>query len=192
MVGYFKELSRLFSKIETTGKMGSPIDISNAINKAIDLIKRESSAGNKIMFIGNGGSASIASHMAIDFWKNGRMKAVCFNDSAQLTCLGNDFGFEHVFEKPVQFFAEPGDILVAISSSGRSEDILRGVKAARLKKCSVITMSGFDKDNPLRKLGDLNFYAPAKSYGLVEITHLTLCHFFLDTIIESALPEGSK
>lgn len=192
MVTYFKKLSKLFLDIEVTDKRDKSIQVSSALRNAIDLIKRRSSAGNKIIFIGNGGSASIASHMAIDFWKNGRMKAVCFNDSAQLTCLGNDFGYECVFEKPIQFFAEAGDVLVAISSSGKSENILRGVRAAKDKKCKVITMSGFDKNNPLRKMGDLNFYVPAKSYGLVEITHLTLCHFFLDTIIETTLPERPR
>ncbi len=185
MVTYFNKLSKLFSETEITDKRGKSIQVSSALRNAIGMIKRRSSVGSKVMFIGNGGSASIASHMAIDFWKNGRMRAVSFNDSAQLTCLGNDFGYEYVFEKPIQFFSEAGDVLVAISSSGKSENILRGVKAAKNKRCKVITMSGFDRDNPLRKLGDLNFYVPAKTYGFVEIAHLALCHFFLDYIIEN-------
>ena len=80
-------------------------------------------------------------------------------------------------------FADSGDVLVAISSSGRSENILRGARKAREKDCRVLTMSGFDPDNPLRRLGDLNFYVPSKSYGHVEITHLSLSHCMLDTIM---------
>ena len=182
MFNYFKKLSNLFYEIEAQDKSGKVTDFSKALKSAIDMIKKAAAKGNQVIFIGNGGSASISSHMAIDFWKNGHIKAVSFNDGAQLTCLGNDFGYEHVFEKPIEFFAEPGDVLIAISSSGKSENILRGVKAAKAKGCKAITMSGFNKNNPLRKMGDLNFYAPSNSYGFVEITHLAISHCILDCI----------
>ena len=182
MVNYFEKLGQLFYEIEARDKSGKVPDLSKALKSAIDMIKKAAAKGNQVIFIGNGGSASISSHMAIDFWKNGHIKAVSFNDGAQLTCLGNDFGYEHVFEKPIEFFAEPGDVLIAISSSGKSENILRGVKAAKAKGCKAITMSGFNKNNPLRKMGDLNFYAPSNSYGFVEITHLAISHCILDCI----------
>lgn len=112
------------------------------------------------------------------------MRAICFNDSSLLTCISNDFGYQYVFEKPIEMFAEKGDVLVAISSSGKSENILRGADAAKNKGCHVITMSGFKPDNPLRSRGELNFYVPSDSYGYVEITHLTLCHCVVDTIVD--------
>ena len=182
MIAYFKNLSNLLNEIETTGIKGKGISISGALKKSVDIIKKSAAKSNKVIFIGNGGSASIASHMAVDLWKNSRIKAVCFNDSAQLTCLSNDFGYRHVFEKPIEMFAESGDVLIAISSSGKSENILRGVKAARRKRCRIITMSGFKKDNTLRKTGDLNFYVPSDSYGFVETTHSAICHCILDYI----------
>lgn len=188
MFTYFKKLSSIFSEIEVTDIKASSIETSSGLEKAVDLIRKSDSSGNKIIFIGNGGSSAISSHQAIDFWKNARIKATAFNDTAQLTCLSNDYGYEYVFEKPIQFFAEPGDTVVAISSSGKSENILRGAKAAKDKKCKLITMSGFGKDNPLRKMGDLNFYVPASSYGFVEITHLALCHCVLDHIIDGLTP----
>ena len=180
MTTYFKNLSRILNEIETTGVKGRVVPISSALKNSVDMIKKSAAKGNKVIFIGNGGSASIASHMAVDFWKNSRIKAVSFNDSAQLTCLSNDFGYKHVFEKPIEMFAEPGDVLIAISSSGKSENILRGAKAARRKRCRIITMSGFKKDNPLRKIGDLNYYIPSDSYGFVEIAHGAICHLFAD------------
>jgi len=183
MFKYFEDLSQLCNEIQVTAQDGKNIDIKSAFNLSISAVKKANSAGKKIIFIGNGGSASIASHMAIDFWKNGRIKAVSFNDPAQLTCLGNDYGYEHVFEKPIEFFAEPGDVLVAISSSGKSENIIKGVKAASSRKIHVITMSGFNKDNPLRKMGGLNFYVPSDSYGFVESIHGAICHCILDTIL---------
>lgn len=108
---------------------------------------------------------------------------MAFNDIALLTAVSNDFGYQHVFEKPITMFAEPEDILFAISSSGRSENILRGVQAARQKGCSVISLSGFDNDNPLRSLGELNFYVPWPRYGPVEVIHHSICHGILDVIM---------
>src|SRR5580692_9341275 len=137
-------------------------------------------AGNKIMFIGNGGSAGIASHLAIDFSKNGGLRSLAFNDPAALTCLGNDLGYENVFAKQIDLHARPGDLLMAISSSGKSPNILKAVDVAREKGCAVYTFSGFSPDNPLRTFGDLNFYVNSGEYGFVEITHLALCHSLLD------------
>jgi D-sedoheptulose 7-phosphate isomerase len=100
-----------------------------------------------------------------------------------MTCLGNDFGYLSVFQKPIELFATLGDMLFAISSSGKSANILNAVEAARNKDCYIITFSGFGPDNPLRILGDLNFYVPANHYGLVELAHGVLCHSFLDLLM---------
>jgi len=135
------------------------------------------------MFIGNGASAAISSHMSTDFWRNIGIRAVAFNDISLLTCISNDYGYKHVFEKPIEMFAEKGDVLIAISSSGKSENILLGVKPAKVKGCKVITLSGFDKNNPLSSLGNYNFYAPSQSYGPVEIIHHSICHCILNSIM---------
>ena len=117
---------------------------------------------------------------AIDYWKNGGIRATAFNDAALLTCLSNDYGYEQVFAKPIEMMSQAGDLLIAISSSGRSLNILNGVAAARKNGCGVVTFSGFAADNPLRSLGNINFYVPSESYGYVEITHLSICHSILD------------
>src|SRR5689334_6871705 len=137
-------------------------------------------AGNKIIFVGNGGSAGICSHLAIDFSKNGGLRAMAFNDPSALTCLGNDLGYENVFASQVEFHGRAGDLLVAISSSGRSPNILNAVKAARAASCKIITFSGFTEDNELRSAGDVNFFVRSKEYGFVEVAHLALCHAVLD------------
>ncbi|MBF0319214.1 MAG: SIS domain-containing protein [Nitrospirae bacterium] len=160
------------------------IGFFSGIETACTLIVQQAESGGKLMFIGNGASAAISSHMSTDFWKNGRIRAVAFNDPALLTCMGNDYGYRHVFEKPVEMFADAGDILIAISSSGRSENILLAVAAAIKKGCKVITLSGFDADNPLSSLGDCNFYVPANTYGPVEVLHHFICHCILDSIMK--------
>ena len=146
------------------------------------IVLSQSGSGHKLMFIGNGASAAISSHMSTDFWKTCGIRAIAFNDSSLLTCLGNDFGYEYIFEKSIEMFADPGDILIAISSSGKSENILRGVNSAKSKDCSVITLSGFKEDNPLSSAGDFNFYVPAQEYGPVEVIHHSICHCILDVI----------
>lgn len=181
---YFREIGNLFSKIQVTNGDNKSLEFADSLESIINLIASETSRGRKVIFIGNGGSASIASHQAIDFFKNGGMRAICFTDPSLLTCLSNDFGYQYVFEKPIEMFADKGDVLIAISSSGKSENILRGVDAGKKSGCHIITMSGFKPDNPLRYKGEFNFYVPSNSYGYVEITHLTLCHCVIDMIVD--------
>jgi D-sedoheptulose 7-phosphate isomerase len=180
---FYKTMCSLTQAILYTRASGEGMDLASGIAAGAELIHERSKSGGKLMFIGNGASAAISSHMATDFWKTGGIRAMAFNDASGLTCIGNDYGYQHLFEKPVEMFADPGDVLVAISSSGRSENILRAVAAARSRKCHVLTLSGFASDNPLRTLGDGNFYVPVQSYGQVEVLHHSICHCLLDTIM---------
>lgn len=179
---YYNGLTELTRSIRVTDKEGKKIGFSHAIEKIGNLILSQANPGNKLMFIGNGASAAISSHMSTDFWKTCGIRAIAFNDSSLLTCLGNDYGFEHIFEKSIEMFANCGDVLVAISSSGKSENIIRGVNSAKSKECSVITLSGFKEDNPLSAAGDFNLYVPAQEYGPVEVIHHSICHCILDVI----------
>lgn len=146
----------------------------------------------KLMFIGNGGSAGIASHCAIDYSKNGNLRSLAFNDASALTCLGNDLGYENVFARQIDLHARPEDLLMAISSSGASPNILNAAMAARERGCAIVTFSGFKSDNALRNLGDVNFYVDAMEYGVVEITHLVLCHAILDLAMGWRAPADER
>lgn len=163
-----------------TDGVAGPLALDEACNRVRQTARQVHGGGNKIIFIGNGGSAAIASHLAIDFSKNGGMRSVALNDASALTCLGNDLGYESVFAKQIEIHGRPGDLLVAISSSGRSRNILSAVAAARSCSCGVVTFSGFEEDNELRRMGDVNFYVASSEYGFVEIAHLGLCHAILD------------
>lgn len=181
---YFKSLQGAFSRIEASGKDGKSHRLDKAIDFAIDMINKTGKGKNKLIFIGNGGSASIASHMATDFLKNAGIPAIAFNDSSLLTCLSNDLGYDSVFKKPIEMLADRGDLLIAISSSGKSVNIIKAVNSARKRGLKIITLSGFAVDNPLRESGDMNFYVPLAKYGPVEILHQLLCHYMLDVFIE--------
>ncbi|MFH1258617.1 MAG: SIS domain-containing protein [Elusimicrobiota bacterium] len=189
---YYQNLAKLIELVEVGGKSVKAVKFYQGIYKAADLINSRVIAGNKLIFIGNGASASISSHQATDFWKNGGMRAIAFNDAALLTCVSNDIGYPYVFEKSIEMFADKGDVLVAISSSGKSENILRGIKAAVNKGCKIITLSGFKNDNPLRLSGDINFYVPSLLYGHVEIFHHSICHCILEYLMQKTTKQNRE
>jgi D-sedoheptulose 7-phosphate isomerase len=180
---YFSTLGALGGNVRATDAVGRNLSSGEAIGQFLALAERTKRERARVLFIGNGGSAGISSHMATDWMRNGGFYAVSFNDGATLTCLSNDFGYEQVFAKQIEMHGRPGDLLVAISSSGNSVNILNGVAAARDTGASVVTLSGFSPDNKLRRLGDINLYVPSPSYGFVEISHLTICHAVLDISI---------
>ena len=185
---YFVTLSSLLDTTEVTAADGETCGLHAAINRLMAQARAVTANGKKLMFVGNGGSATIASHLATDFSKNGNVRALAFNDTSMVTCLGNDLGYEWIFAKQIEFYAQPGDVLFAISSSGRSANIIKAVEAARKVGCGIVTLSGFRPDNPLRRLGDINFYIAADRYGLVEIAHLTICHATLDFMCNLRFP----
>lgn len=137
----------------------------------------------RLFFIGNGGSAAIAIHMTNDFFKNGGMRTQSMHDPAIMTCLANDFGYEYVFSKQIGFFAQKGDVLTAISSSGNSPNVLNAVKVAKSCGCTVVTLSGFKEDNALRQMGDVNVYVPSMEYGVVETVHNMILQQIVDDIV---------
>ena len=157
--------------------------ISNLIqarNLLIDVNKNK----KKILIFGNGGSAAIASHFSVDLTKNAKLRCLNFNESSLITCFSNDYGFEHWAEKAIDFYGDEGDLLIVISSSGKSENMINAVKAARNGNFhSVITLSGFSKDNPLNKLGDINLWVNNRSYNFVENIHQIWLLAIVDLII---------
>ncbi len=177
---YFASFQAVLAAAEATDRTGKRLDLDAAIDWALSTSRAVHARGDKVMFIGNGGSSAIASHMSEDFSKAAGIRAMCFSDAATLTCLGNDYGYQHVYEKQIEWLGRPGDMLVAISSSGKSPNILKGVEAARAHKAEVLTLTGFEPDNPLRGMGDVNLYLPSRQYGFVEAGHLALLSSVVD------------
>lgn len=159
---YFSSIAACISSVEE-----DPQSLLNATQLFHETKKR----GGKVILVGNGGSAAMASHVAVDLTKVAGVRAVNFNEADLITCLANDYGYEHWVEKALEFYADPGDLIVLISSSGKSSNIVNGAIKARQMKLSLITFTGFTADNPLRKIGDLNFWADSQAYNVVEMTH---------------------
>lgn len=180
---------------KVTGIDGAAMTLPEGLQRAVMKIQEVDRKKLSVILVGNGGSAAIASHQAVDLWKNGGIRAYAFNDASLLTCIGNDYGYDQVFAKPIETFAKPGDLVIAISSSGKSDNILNAVKSAKKAGCTVLTFSGFVEGNALSKLGDLNFYLKSDSYGIVEVGHLLLIHAVIDQVIREktqSLSERNK
>ena len=161
-------------------------EIIEQLIQAHNLLLEVRDKNKKVLIFGNGGSAAIASHFSEDLTKNARLRCLNFNEADLITCFANDYGFEHWAEKAVDFYGDEGDLLIVISSSGRSKNMLNVVKAARSGNFhSVVTLSGFDKDNPLKKLGDINLWVNNKSYNFVENAHQIWLLTIVDLLIGS-------
>jgi D-sedoheptulose 7-phosphate isomerase len=166
---YFNKISARLQSIDFN-------DLENAASRIIATVQNR----GKIIVIGNGGSAAMASHVAVDFTKAAGIRAINFNEADLITCFANDYGYENWVLEALNAYADIGDLAILISSSGNSANIINGANKAKNMGLSVITVSGFSFDNPLRKLGDLNLWVDSTEYNIVEMTH----HIWLVAIID--------
>ena len=178
-------LADLIDSAQVTDLTGRQVAQNAAFLEARDLILAVRSASRKVMVVGNGGSAAIASHLQTDLAHGMGVRALVFTEPATLTAQANDHGYENAYSNLTNLWTEHGDLLVAISSSGRSANILNACLAARAKGARLITLSGFNADNPLRSLGDLNFYVSSSEYGAVESSHAVIVHHLTDQVLAS-------
>lgn len=178
---YSSNFFELFSEIIISKKKTS-IDINQGFEEILKTLKNIKRSGNKIILIGNGASATMADHYAIDLSKNLNFKTISFNQSASLTAIGNDISFDKVFSHPLILYGEKNDLLLAISSSGNSKNIIEAIKVANRKNMKVLTLSGMKHSNKIRTIGTYNIYYPAKTYGLVESAHALILHYLIDML----------
>ena len=163
---YFKDYQNKFNsaiKIEE--------NIEKQFYKALNLFLKLKKNKKKILIFGNGGSAAIASHFSVDMTKIGKIRSVNFNESDLLTCFSNDYGYENWVKKCIEFYADKTDLIILISSSGESKNMINAAKFAKAKKIKLITFTGFNKSNKLKKYGNLNFWVDSKIYNHIENTH---------------------
>lgn len=181
---YLKKLVHYLEETQVYNQQGILCkDYEEAMQKLVNLFSEMKENGKQVFFIGNGGSSAIASHMTADFMKNGGMKTYSLYDNSVTTCMGNDYGYEYIFSRPMEFLIKEGDLLVAISSSGNSANIINAIETARKKGASVITFTGFEENNKAKRMGDVNVYVPCKKYGIVESIHNLILQQVVDLIM---------
>ena len=174
---YFKKISNSLSLIKPIELEGLTGIVVNAVSK-----------NKKIILVGNGGSAAIASHLTVDFINAAKIKALNFTDSGIITCFANDYGYENWVAKALELYADVGDVVILISSSGQSKNILVGADKAKSMGVGVVTLSGFSSNNPLRELGDINLWVDSDAYNIVEMTH----HIWLLAIVDYIINLNNK
>ena len=176
------ELHTVISSTQVTNPSGNRLDAETSIVQVLDLLRDLRRRKGSLYLVGNGGSAAVASHSMTDFLKVARLRAATLHDSSLITCMANDYGYENAFGAILSILAQPGDALIAISSSGKSPNICNAAAKVRELGGSVITLSGFAPDNPLRALGNLNIWLDSRDYGIVEIGHQFVLHNVADRL----------
>ncbi len=184
---YIHTLSLALKGLKVADFHGNEIAPDDGLMQWCNLTEEIRKANATVYFVGNGASAMMASHMAADATKNGKIRSMAFNDPALLTAVSNDIEYKESFALPLSMFAKAEDNLITISSSGNSPNIIRAIDVARELGLKIITLSGMEQNNMSRKKGDLNFYIPGATYGIVEGSHQVLLHCWLDTYIETYL-----
>ena len=170
---YFSDLSSLLDNAKND--FSTLIEIKKVFQQC-------SKKNKKIIFCGNGGSAATASHAAVDFSKNAKIRSINFNESDLITCLSNDYGYENWISAAIKIYADKGDILVLMSCSGKSQNLLEALKIAKKKNLKIICLTGIDIKNPLKKSNNkgINIWVNSKSYNQIEIMH----HMYLLCLVD--------
>jgi D-sedoheptulose 7-phosphate isomerase len=172
--GQFQDIVK---ETKFTGHNGGSLDYETGVQKNLKMLENLRGSGGNLFLVGNGGSAAVVSHILTDFINVAKLKARTLHESSLLSCMSNDYGYANSFSEPLSTLAGEKDMLIAISSSGRSENIHNAVRSIKKVGGKAITLSGFGQDNPLRSMGDLNIWLDSTSYGLVEIGHLFYLHY---------------
>lgn len=182
---YVTSMSNMLAMVSFRLANGREIGPENGFRLWVQLTRELRRKRHTVFLIGNGASASMASHVAADLAKNAHVHTEVFSDLSLITAISNDMGYEHVFSEPLLRRAKKGDMLVAISSSGKSPNILAATSVARRMKLSVVTLSAMGANNPMRRAGTLNIYVAGRTYGNAESCHAALLHHWMD-LVENA------
>ena len=164
-------------------------DMLGLIEKAAQITADCLRQGHKLLFFGNGGSASDSQHLAAEFvgrYEKERraLPAIALTtDTSILTAVGNDYGFERVFERQIEALARPGDVLFAISTSGNSKNVLQGVKKAKSLGLTTIAMTG-GSGGELKNLADLSLVIPTKKTSRIQECHIMIGHILCECVDE--------
>jgi len=164
-------------------------DEQNALKliELAEVIKTCSANGSKILLLGNGGSAAICNHIAIDFTKNAGIRALSFSDSSLITCLANDYGYENWMQQALALYADAGDLVIIISSSGRSGNVVASAKWCCSNNMTFVTLTGMSATNPLRSLSleasFLELWVDSSGYNIIETIH----QFWLMTVVDMCI-----
>ncbi len=182
---YLDTLADCTESVVASGTASASITMNDAMARCVRDIRKCHDLGGAVHLVGNGGSAAIVAHVQNDLMKAAGIRALVHQDVPLLTAYANDDGYPQCVAGPLTTWIGKQDMLIAVSSSGMSDNILAAVELARERGAKVVTCSGFEPTNTLRRLGYVNFYVPSGQYGLVELTHAALLHYLTDQLADA-------
>jgi D-sedoheptulose 7-phosphate isomerase len=175
-------LHNILKRLSIWDQYGNPLQHDEGFERWKEIVFEARDTDNTIFFMGNGASASMASHFSADVTKILHIRTQIFTDLSLITACANDFCYEEVYAEPLSWSMKRDDMLIAISSSGNSPNIISAIDTAKSIGGKIVTLSAMDVDNRIRNMGDLNFYIPASTYGLAETCHAAILHYWVDLL----------
>jgi|ETNmetMinimDraft_8_1059916.scaffolds.fasta_scaffold67144_2 D-sedoheptulose 7-phosphate isomerase len=172
-LNYVDSISKLLINIDT-----------NLIDASVKLIDNTLNNNNKIYIVGNGGSSSIASHVSVDFAKLTKVNCSTFNNANLITCFANDYGYENWVIEAIKSYSSEQDLFILISSSGTSKNIVNAAQYCKKNNIDLITLSGFNPNNPLSQSGKINFHVASENYNFIEMTHHIILLSLVDIFVQ--------
>ena len=156
------------------------------VSELIKLVNAKIKKDARIYIFGNGGSSAFSSHVMVDYMKVMGAKVVSATDAAYLTCFANDFGYDEVYRKFLEYHVTTQDLAILISSSGNSKNIINAATYCDENKIDFVVLSGFSELNMLNQFSTLSFHVKSKNYNVVELTHETILLSVVENFIRSA------
>ena len=181
-LSWLRSLAKLLDE-STCQHQGDPVSLDQGLQTLLQIWSRQITNDRSVFWIGNGGSAALVSHVSQDLINKCRVRSLTFNDPSLITCMSNDYGYEQVFKRPLLTLAREKDVLMAVSSSGMSTNIVDAARSALEIGMDVVTLSAFSANNHLHKLpSTLSFHTPTEIYGHAELAHEALIHAVVDML----------
>ena len=181
---YFNDIRDALELMIVTDKDGNVLGKDRAFEIWIDEAEKRKKDRSVFFFCGNGASATMAEHMSHDCFQNADFQTYTVSETSHLTAISNDLSYEDVFSYRIGKMLTEKDVVIAISTSGNSPNIIKAVEKANELGCFVVTVSGKKENNEIRKMGNINFYIPLETYGMVESAHAVLLHSWLDRYLD--------
>ena len=170
---YWKRYQEIFINSKNNDDI---LTLKNTINETYN-------SGGKLIFVGNGASASLCSHAATDFTKQAKIKSIAFNDHNLITALSNDYGYESWVAKAIEFYSDNNDMLIFISVSGESKNLINGIDFAKKNKLKTASLTGSKENNTLRSKSDASLWVDSKAYNIVESIHTIWITLIIDMFV---------
>ena len=168
-----------------------PDEIHALLHEFKDLAMVVKELNNKMLFAGNGASAAISAHAAVDFTKQAKIRGITFNEADLITCYSNDYGYDNWISECINSYANDNDVIVLTSVSGESPSVVNAAKTSKNLGLKVVTFTGRNESNSLKSYGDINFWVNSHAYNIVECIHMIWVTTVIDMVVGKAEYEVS-